>query len=111
MVDSYQECGIYAIVNTHTGQTYIGLTSKPFRRRWAIHRSELRNGAHWNKQLQNDWDNYGPDVFDFRVIEILHHRIWARAMRERELFYIRNTPFVYNCAPGDILTYTPTKTE
>ena len=60
--------GIYNIVNLIDGTIYIG-SSKDCNMRWSYHRVELRSGRHCNGKLQNAWNKYGEEAFEFRVIE------------------------------------------
>jgi group I intron endonuclease len=59
--------GIYSIVNKINGHKYIG-SSKNIKQRWAGHISCLRHNNHHNKHLQNAWNKYGEDNFDFIVL-------------------------------------------
>lgn len=68
-LEARRSYGIYAIVNTVTGRTYIGRAGFRFSERWAMHCVDLRKGRHRNKALQRDWDQYGSDVFEFRILE------------------------------------------
>ena len=60
-------CGIYAIVNTVTGEEYIR-SSTNIEVRWQTHRTSLKF-KHHNKRFQRAWDAYGEDAFDFQIIE------------------------------------------
>ena len=60
--------GIYSIYNSVNGKTYIG-SSTNIKYRWYNHRSHLRKNDHKNKHLQNDWNKYGENVFEFSIIE------------------------------------------
>lgn len=62
--------GIYAIRNTVNGKQYIG-SAVCFYNRFKEHRSKLRRGLHHSKKLQNAWLKYGPDVFEFVVLEVV----------------------------------------
>lgn len=59
---------IYKIENTETGKCYIGRTlcweDRKYHHKW-----RLRKGYHSNRNLQNDWDEYGEDMFNFEIIE------------------------------------------
>ncbi|MGG2319977.1 GIY-YIG nuclease family protein, partial [Salmonella enterica] len=55
--------GIYAIRNIHSSKLYIGSTILSFQKRWALHRSELRRGAHSNRHLQHAWNQDGEASF------------------------------------------------
>src|SRR3954451_7784989 len=60
--------GVYAIVHTASGRTYVG-SAKFVVVRWNQHVSDLSNGTHHNMFLQRAWDRYGPVAFEFRVLE------------------------------------------
>lgn len=59
--------GVYEVVNRLTGDRYIGSTARSFAKRFSGHRTALRYGR-GVKALQAQWDEYGPDVFDFRPL-------------------------------------------
>lgn len=61
-------CGIYRIINTVTGLSYIG-SAKNFERRYRSHLSDLRLNRHHSSKLQNSWNKYGEANFEFVVIE------------------------------------------
>ena len=50
------------------GKSYVG-QSENISQRWKQHRWELNGGYHINKGLQNDWNTYGEDNFEFKVIQ------------------------------------------
>lgn len=60
-------CGIYMIQNKVNGKRYIG-QSVDIEKRWREHKSELNRGYHINKHLQNSWNKYKEDNFEFTVI-------------------------------------------
>jgi hypothetical protein len=60
--------GIYQIRCVANDKIYIG-SSVDLRNRWAFHCRALRFGRHSNRYLQAAWDDYGPDAFDFTIIE------------------------------------------
>jgi|DEB0MinimDraft_10_1074344.scaffolds.fasta_scaffold69486_1 group I intron endonuclease len=59
---------IYQITNNNNGKFYIG-SAQNLQRRWDKHRSELNNGKHANRYLQNAWDKNGGENFSFVVLE------------------------------------------
>jgi group I intron endonuclease len=63
------ECqsGIYWIVRIGSGQSYVG-SAINFVRRWAEHRRLLEAGKHHSRHLQNAWNKYGPDAFQFDIL-------------------------------------------
>jgi group I intron endonuclease len=73
--------GIYAIVNTQTGQAQIGY-AKDLCARCQVHRSSLRGAYHTNIHLQRSWVKYGEAAFRFILVEE------TTQLREREEFWI-----------------------
>ena len=61
--------GIYKIINKVNGKYYVGSSINITDRRWRKHKSCLRYNHHDNKHLQNAWNKYGENNFDFIIIE------------------------------------------
>ncbi len=61
--------GIYLIKNTTSGLSYVG-SAVNIHGRWRVHLSDLKNGKHHNKHLQNSFDKHGKDSFSFSIIEL-----------------------------------------
>ena len=59
---------IYRILNVADDSFYVG-SSVNYRRRWWEHRSALKQGTHHCFALQEAWDTFGGDAFEFEVIE------------------------------------------
>lgn len=59
---------IYKIINKIDGKYYVG-SSIEIKRRWRNHRNCLRSNKHHNNYLQNAWNKYGPETFDFVIVE------------------------------------------
>lgn len=59
--------GIYEIKNKINGNRYVG-SSKNITYRFRKHREYLRKGNHFNNHLQNAWDKYGEDNFEFNIL-------------------------------------------
>lgn len=60
--------GVYEIVNTVTGDRYIG-SSVNMRRRWSAHYCTLQRGrVSGSSILRRAWEKYGAEAFDFRVL-------------------------------------------
>jgi group I intron endonuclease len=59
--------GVYHIFNTITNKGYIG-SSKRIDKRFKEHANELLKGKHRNKHLQNSFDKYGKDCFEFKIL-------------------------------------------
>lgn len=66
--DEASSCGIYAIVNTVTGEKYIG-SSQNITSRFVSHRSDLRRGTHHSSPLQIAWNRLGEEAFLFLILE------------------------------------------
>lgn len=59
--------GVYCIENIQTGKKYIG-QSVNITRRIKRHTLELAKGCHSNTHLQNAWNRYGEDSFEFKIL-------------------------------------------
>lgn len=65
--------GIYKITNLDTGKCYVGSAVK-IKSRWSEHRNDLKRGTHHSAKLQNAWNKYGADRFDFSILEYVADR-------------------------------------
>ena len=83
--------GIYKIINTITGDFYIG-SSKNIERRWAEHKCH----SSWKKQpsnpLYHDMKKYGTDKFDFQILE----EVEIDSLKEKEQQFIEKLYPTYN---------------
>ena len=61
--------GVYEIKNIVNNHRYIGSTVNIFKR-WHNHKRALRHNKHHSAYLQNAWDKYGEDNFEFNVLLI-----------------------------------------
>lgn len=61
-------CGIYKITNLKNNKCYIG-QSTDIKTRWNNHKFELKSNTHCNPYLQNAFNKYGEDAFEFRILE------------------------------------------
>lgn len=91
-LSSLNSAGIYQIVNTVNGNVYIG-SAKNFRVRWALHVGTLQKAKHANSRLQNDWNIFGEEAFEFTAIEEVKD---LSALYPREQFYIDSQNPYYN---------------
>jgi group I intron endonuclease len=62
--------GVYQIKNAVNGKIFIGSCLDLPGKRNSQH-FQLKLGSHHNKELQADWNLYGPDAFSFEVLETL----------------------------------------
>lgn len=99
--------GVYLIKNLANCSVYIG-SSVDIYGRWRQHIWDLYNDRHHNLHLQNAWNKYGQDNFDFLIIEnVVGDRDY---IFEREQYwidcYVANGICVYN--HNKINSKTPT---
>lgn len=59
--------GIYQIRNIINGHIYIGSTID-IQKRWSSHVRLLNNNTHHSRHLQNAWNKYGEQAFEFSVL-------------------------------------------
>lgn len=98
--ENKNKIGIYGIHNIVDNKVYIGQTGESFKRRYFHHNWKLRNGSHDNKYLQNAWNKYGEDNFEFIVVEIVKD---PKKLDELEIEYIshyKNLSLSYNMLDG-----------
>ena len=87
--------GIYQILNKINGNRYVG-SAMCFKKRKAVHLSQLRRNKHHNRHLQNAWNLYGEKAFAF---EILEYVIDPEQLIEREQYYLDTLKPEYNLSP------------
>lgn len=83
--------GIYKIVNKLNGKIYIG-SAVNLSNRKSSHFSKLRKNKHFNNHLQNSFNKYGKDNFEFIILEECN----VENLIEREQYYIDNFKPQYN---------------
>ena len=81
----YSRIGIYGIRNKVNNKIYVGKTGMNFGDRWDSHKALLRNNKHDNPYLQNAWNKYGEQNFEFIVIEDCN----VDKLNEREMYWIK----------------------
>lgn len=89
-------CGIYRIFHKGSGKSYIG-QSLNIKQRLRTHKWRLSSNQHDNQHLQNAWNKYGNDSFEWQTLEICERT----ELNEKEQFWIdtANAMFgVYNIA-------------
>ena len=89
--------GIYAIVNKVNGKQYVG-SSKDIQNRFVRHKYDLKNNKHINLHLQNAWNKYHEDSFDFEILEKLDEQTSEKDLGNEEQKYIDSYDFgkLYN---------------
>ena len=83
--------GVYKIVNTITGDFYIG-SSKDVKHRLAVHKCPSVWKQYPNKQLYQDMQKYGVDKFVFEILE----EVKSEYLKEREQCFIETLKPIYN---------------
>lgn len=96
-------CGIYQIKNLVNGLCYIGQTHN-LRKRFKKHKSMLKQGKHYNKNLQDDFTTYGIENFAFEILEICDEQV----LDTKEQEWIKNlggvdSGKVYNIQTGGLI--------
>lgn len=104
-LEELEQTGIYKIQNKVNGRFYIGSASvtgrktfNGFRTRWTGHIYYLNKGNHKNKILQQAWNKYGGDKFEFSIIEVCEPDLCL----EKEQYYLDfywNSELLYNTNP------------
>jgi len=92
--------GIYKIENNVNGKMYIGQT-RNIEERWDEHLYLLKNNRHSNNHLQNSWNKYGKNNFNFEVIKECN----VEELNKEEIYYIgyfktHNGKYGYNKTYG-----------
>ena len=105
------DAGVYRIVNNVNGKCYVG-SSIDLRLRRTQHFNALLHNKHINNILQNAYNKYGIDAFEFEVLEIIDitDDIKKRLL-DREQFWIDNLNPEYNIlrVAGSNLGYNHTE--
>lgn len=84
-IEDYTKKGVYLLTNLVNNKIYIGSTGDSFKTRWKRHHQKLKSGTHNNVYLQNAYNKYGDDNFEFSILEITDTRDIAL---DREQFYL-----------------------
>jgi group I intron endonuclease len=64
--------GVYQIKCLVDSKVYIGSTTKSFYKRWSQWKTNLKHNKA-NRHLQNAYNKYGADNFEFTVIEVIEN--------------------------------------
>lgn len=104
IIDKYGDIsespGVYVIRNIKNGKVYVGQTND-LKLRKRNHFSDLKANIHHNKHLQNAWNKYGEENFEFEVLE----ECPLEKLNEVEIYWIKfyesyNRRFGYNFELG-----------
>jgi len=95
-----QQSGIYMIHCMENDKRYYGESSN-VSARLASHKSMLNRNIHPNKFLQNDWNEYGPEEFQFIVLFLGEAWNDPVTRRKKELgVIVLNHDLTYNILEG-----------
>ena len=84
-------CAVYKIINTVTGDFYIG-SSKNVKNRWAVHKCSSTWKNYPSNPMYLDMKKYGTDKFEFQVIE----EVEPEHLKEAEQQFIETLKPTYN---------------
>ena len=89
--------GIYMILNNQNKKCYIGQSRNLASRRYE-HFKKLKENKHISGHLQNSWNKYGEENFEFVILEYITD---LELLTEREIYWIKeknsfNSEFGYN---------------
>lgn len=60
--------GVFQIKNKTNGKIFID-SSLNIPAKWNRHQAQLKFGSHRNKVLQQEWNHFGADTFEYVVLE------------------------------------------
>lgn len=67
---SVLKTGVYKIICLGTDEFYVGSASTTFHTRWLTHKALLRSNRHYNRRLQEAWNEWGEENFKFVRLEL-----------------------------------------
>lgn len=89
-------CGIYKILNKINNKFYVG-SSNNIKRRWMHHITYLNGGYHANVYLQNAWNKYGQQAFDFILLEEIDEpELLVKEQKYLDIYRQETPNLIYN---------------
>lgn len=92
--------GIYAIKNKINNKVYIGQTSENFQRRYWHHCWKLKQNKHDNCYLQNAFNKYGDENFEFEIIECVTDKSKLNNLEIKYIATYKQDNLCYNMLLG-----------
>ena len=62
--------GVYQVRNSVNGKVFVGV-SVDLPSMLNRQQAQLRMGGHPNRELQKDWAKFGPEAFEFEILDTL----------------------------------------
>lgn len=94
------KCGVYSITNWVNGKRNIGQAQDVIKR-WGQHKSALRHNRHVNSYLQNAWNKYGEQNFNFEILMLCSlEKLDKEEKRLIDKYKTINREFGYNLKDG-----------
>jgi len=87
--------GVYGLYNKETQKMYIGQSQHMTKRKWR-HFQKLKKGNHANKLMQEDFNNYGIDSFEFIVLAEMPKSKKGITPEEREHLLLLEAEVIVN---------------
>ena len=100
---------VYKIINTVTGDFYIG-SSNDIKRRWAAHKWPSVWKRFSNNPMYNDMQNYGIDKFSFQIVEEAEIAS-LKKVEQRFIERLKPTYNSYNANGWNVERYKETRKE
>ena len=110
--EEYQT-GAYRWLNKVNGKCYVGGAYKNFQNRKQGHLNALRQNKHGNRLLQNAWNKYGEENFEWQILErceSVFETIIVCEQKWLDFYQAANKEHSYNLSPtaGSPLGYKHT---
>lgn len=101
--EQYKKCnGIYCIHNNKSGKNYIGKTEEGFQKRFTRHNNLLKHNKHFNRYLQNAFNEDKTENFTFYVVYVLQEGESIDDCERGFIFTYREAGECYNfCSGGE----------